>query len=107
MIVYLTVSNLDGVIDNSIIPLINARGNCGKIIESGDKWQDLKDGFLMRVGEVGRGDLIIKYKEGIEHWVLPFESHPEMTQPQNKNDAFVLDKEEFKSYGWDVPNDEI
>ena len=98
MIVYLTVSNLDGVIDNSIIPLIN---------ESGDKWQDLKDGFLMRVGEVGRGDLIIKYKEGIEHWVLPFESHPEMTQPQNKNDAFVLDKEEFKSYGWDVPNDEI
>ncbi len=101
-IVYLTVKNLDGLIDETIIPLINARGNCGKVIESGDKWQDLKDGFAMRVGEIGRGELIIKKKDGIEYWVLPFEEHPEMTQPQNSDDAFVLVSEELKNFGWDI-----
>ena len=102
MIVYLTVKNLEGLIDEAIIPLVNARGNCGKVIESGDTWGDLKDGFAMRVGEIGRGELIIKHKEGVEHWVLPFESHPEMTQPQNPEDAFVLTSVELKSFGWDI-----
>ena len=102
MIVYLTVKDLEGLIDESIIPLINARGNCGKVIESGDKWQTLKDGFAMRVGEPGRGELIIKHKDDVEHWVLPFESHPQMTPPQNPNEAFVLSSEELKNFGWDV-----
>ena len=101
-IVYLTVKNLEGLIDESIIPLVNARGNCGKVIEIGDKWQDLKDGFAMRVGELGRGELIIKHKTGVQHWVLPFESHPQMTPPQNPNQAFVLSSEELKNFGWDV-----
>jgi hypothetical protein len=100
--IYLVVKNLEGIIDSSIIPLINGRGNCGKVINEGDKWQDLKDGFQMRVGEVGRGELIIKFKEGVEHWVLPFAPHPDMTQPSEPNDAFVLTPEGLKSYGWDV-----
>jgi len=118
MIVYLTVKDLNGVIDDAIIPLINARGNCGKVIESGDKWQDLKDGFAMRVGELGRGELIIKHKDSveswkrgelitkhkdsIEYWILPFENSPHMTQPQNPDEAFVLSSDELKNFGWDI-----
>jgi len=100
-IVYLVSKNLEGVIDESIIPLINARGNCGRVIESGDTWGDLKEGFAERVGEAGRGELIIKEKDGEEYWVLPFESHPDMTQPENEEDAFVLDSASLKDYGWD------
>ena len=118
MIVYLTVKNLEGLIDEAIIPLINVRGNCGKVIEIGDKWQDLKDGFAMRVGELGRADLIIKHKgsvqnwkrgelitkkkEGQEYWILPFENSPHMTQPQHPDEAFVLSSDELKNFGWDI-----
>ena len=102
MIVYLTVKDLNGVIDDAIIPLINARGNCGVIIQSGDKWQTLKEGFQMRVGEPGRGELIIKHKDSIQYWILPFENSPHMTQPQHPNEAFVLSSDELKNYGWDI-----
>ena len=102
MIVYLTVKNLEGLIDEAIIPLINARGNCGKVIEIGDTWGDLKDGFAMRVGEPGRGGLIIKHKDSVEHWVLPFENSSWMTDPKNPEEAFVLRQDELKNYGWDI-----
>ena len=105
-IVYLVSKNLEGVIDESIIPLINARGNCGRVIESGDTWGDLKEGFAERVGEAGRGELIIKEKDGEEYWVLPFEHHPDMTQPTIVEDAFVLSSQELKNYGWDVVENE-
>ncbi len=99
---YLTVKNLNGVIDPNFVPLINARGNCGKEILEGYKWQDLKDGFQMRVGEAGRGELIIKLKEGVEHWILPFEDHPALEQPSNPNHAWVSTRDEYFSFGWDV-----
>ena len=41
-------------------------------------------------------------KEGGEKVIEFFTTHPEMQQPANSNDAFVLDKESYINYGWDV-----
>ncbi|MCP4501288.1 MAG: hypothetical protein GY822_15115, partial [Deltaproteobacteria bacterium] len=38
----------------------------------------------------------------VEYWVLPFESHPQMTPPQNPDEAFVLSSDELKNFGWDI-----
>ncbi len=99
---YLVVKNLNGVIDTNFVPLINARGNAGKVINEGDKWGDLKDAFQMRVGEAGRGGLIIRHKNSVEHWILPFENHPSLEQPSNPNDAWVSTRDEYLSFGWDI-----
>jgi len=58
--------------------------------------------FQMRVGEPGRGELIIKHKDSIQYWILPFENSPHMTQPQHPDEAFVLSSDELKNYGWDI-----
>ena len=104
---YLVVKNLNGAIDSNFVPLINARGNAGKEIKEGETWGDLKYGFQMRVGEAGRGELIIRHKNSVEHWILPFEDHPALEQPSNPNDAWVSTRDEYLSYGWDVIEEEI
>jgi len=95
--IYLVVKNLNGIIDSSIVPLINGRGNAGKTINEGDTWQDLKDAFQMRVGEPGRGELIIKYKEGVEHWVLPFTEHV-LLRINDDNPSTIQISEDGQSY---------
>ncbi len=105
MTVYLIVKNLEGLIDESIIPLVNERnGHLSTFpeIESGDSWGDLKNAFISSAAEKGRGGEIVKFKDGVEYWVLPFTTHPDMSQPESPEDAFVLDKESYISYEWDV-----
>ena len=102
--VYLTVKNLGGVIDPSVILLINARNGHYESftnMEEGDTWGDLKQSFIDSAAEKGRGGEIIKFKDGEEHWILPFTSHPEMTQP-DPLDACVMTVSEYKGFGWDV-----
>jgi hypothetical protein len=102
--VYLIVNNLNGVIDSNIIPLINARNaNLSTFtpIEEGNTWGRLKQSFEESAQEKGRGSEIIRYKNTVEYWVLPFENHPLMEQP-NPNDAQVLTKEGYINFGWDI-----
>ncbi len=106
--VYLIVKNENGVIDNSIIPLINERNGHLQTftqVKEGDTWGRLKQSFEESAKEKGRGLEIIKEKDGVQCWVLPFTTHPLMQPPANSNDAFVLDKESYINFGWDVIED--
>lgn len=108
MTVYLIVKNENGVMDDFIIPLINERNGHLQTftqVEEGDTWGRLKQSFEESAKEKGRGSEIIKEKDGVEYWVLPFTSHPLMQQPSEPNDAFVLDKESYINFGWDVIED--
>jgi len=101
---YLIVNNLNGVIDSDIIPLINARNehlSTFTLIQEGDIWGRLKQSFDESAQEKGRGSEIERTKGGVPYWVLPFENHPLMKQP-NPNDAQVLTKNEYINFGWDV-----
>lgn len=103
--VYLIVKNLNGVMDDFIIPLVNERN--GHIqsftpVQVGDTWGRLKQSFEESAAEKGRGAEIIRHKDGVEHWVLPFTVHPLMEQPSTPEDAFVLTKNEYTNFGWDV-----
>lgn len=105
MTVYLIVKNLNGVMDDFIIPLVNERN--GHIqsftpVQIGDTWGRLKQSFEESATEKGRGAEIEQYKNGVYYWVLPFTPHPLMQQPAEPNDAFVLDKESYINYGWDI-----
>ena len=103
--VYLIVKNLDGVVDDFIVPLANER-NSGVSsftqLEVGDTWGRLKQSFEDSAAEKGRGGEIVKFKDGVQHWVLPFRAHPDMEQPAEPSDAFVLDKANYMVFGWDV-----
>jgi hypothetical protein len=102
--VYLIVNNLNGIIDSNIIPLINARNehlSTFTLIKEGDTWGRLKQSFEESAQEKGRGSEIIRYKNTVEYWVLPFENNPLMEQP-NPNDAQVLTKEAYINFGWDI-----
>ncbi len=106
--VYLIVKNENGVIDNSIIPLINERNGHLQTftqVKEGDTWGRLKQSFEESAQEKGRGSEIIKEKDGVQYWVLPFRSHPLMQVPASAEDAFVLSKGQFLNYGWDVIED--
>lgn len=103
--VYLIVKNLDGVVDDFIVPLANernARISSFTQLEVGDTWGRLKQSFEESAAEKGRGGEIIRIKDGVEYWVLPFMTHPNMSQPVEPNDAFVLDLATYKAFGWDV-----
>ena len=108
--VYLISKNLDGVMDEFIIPLVNERNGYLKTftpVESGGTWGDLKQSFEDSAAEKGRGSEIVKFKDGVEYWVLPFTPHPLMEQPANPSDAFVLDKATYVAFGWDAEEEEI
>lgn len=108
--VYLIVKNLDGLMDNFIIPLVNERNGHIKTftpVKVGDTWGRLKQSFEESAKEKGRGSEIEQHKDGFYHWVLPFTPHPLMKQPAEPNDAFVLDKESYINYGWDIIEEEI
>jgi hypothetical protein len=108
--VYLVVKNLSGVVDDFIVPLANGR-NAGistfTKLNSGDTWGRLKQSFEESSAEKGRGSEIIRLKDGVEYWILPFTVHPEMAQPAIPEDAFVLDKASYVSYDWDVDGEEL
>ena len=103
--VYLIVKNEVGVMDDFIIPLINERNRHLETftpVQIGDTWGRLKQSFEESANEKGRGSEIIKYKDGVEYWVLPFTPHPLMEQPSNPSDAFVSDRQGYTEFGWDV-----
>ena len=103
--VYLCVKNLNGVMDDFIIPLVNERnGHVQSFtpVQIGDTWQRLKQSFEESKAEKGRGEEIIRIKDGVSYWVLPFTTHPLIEQPAEPNDAFVLTKDEYINYGWDI-----
>lgn len=104
--VFLVVKNMDGKIDPFIIPLINERN---KHIASfpqmvvGDKWGKLRDAFTSSHADKGRafGGETVRFKRGVEHWVLPFRDHPLMQQPARKSDAWVMTEVQYKNAKWD------
>ena len=107
--VYLSVKNLGGVIDQNVIPLINVRNGHLKTwnpIVLGDTWGKMKTSFINSASEKGRGDEIERFKDGVEHWVLPFRNHEQMTQP-NPADACVMTSQELKGFEWDIIEDVI
>jgi hypothetical protein len=107
--VYLAVKNLGGVIEHPVILLINERN---KSVSSftpmleGSTWGDLKQSFINSASEKGRGSEIIKFKDGLEHWILPFRDHPLMSQP-NPADACVMTSQELKDFEWDIIEEAI
>jgi len=102
--VYLSVKNLEGVIDTPVVLLINERNkgvsSFTPMVE-GSTWGDLKTSFINSASEKGRGDEIERFKDGVEHWVLPFRNHSQMTQP-NPADACVMTSQELKGFEWDI-----
>lgn len=107
--VYLAVKNLEGVIDPLAVLLINERNkgvsSFNPIVVS-DTWGKLKTSFINSAKEKGRGSEIIKFKDGLEYWVLPFRNHEQMTQP-NPADAVVMTSQELKDFGWDIEDVEL
>ena len=106
---YLVVKNLEGVIDAPVILLINARNkgvSSFTPMVDGSTWGDLKQSFIDSSTEKGRGSEIIKFKDGLEHWILPFRNHEQMTQP-NPADACVMTSEELNAFDWDIEEVEL
>lgn len=105
--VYLKVANLNGVIEPEIIALANHRNASVKGFEplqEGDNYGDLKAKYESLKPMKGAG--YCKRLNTKEFWVLPFESHPQMTAPAPKI-AEVLTKSEIKLLNWDSLEDEV
>lgn len=95
--VYLVVQDMSGVVDNAIIDLFNARHAGLGELEYGSTYADMKL-FKEELSPI-KGAGYIRQKDGVDRWVLPFYSHPDMFVPDN---AEVLSVSELKAYGWDV-----
>jgi len=90
-------------IEDGIVDLFNARNaHRGITLQYKQTYGDMRQ--LLKDNEPTKGAGDVRFKNGIEYWYLPFVEHPLMG---DFNDVVVLTKAEFKSYGWDVPNDEI
>jgi len=90
-------------IEDGIIDLFNERNSRhGITLSYGASYNDLRQILKDNITIKGAGG--VRFKNGIKYWFLPFVEHPLMGQ---FDDVLVLTKDEFKSYGWDVPNDEI
>lgn len=100
--VYLIVKDMGVEIETQIIALANARNEGVKgytPLEEGDTYQTLHDKYYALRPIKGCGG--VRLKDGEEHWVLPFYSHPQMIEPESE-DVTVLDSKALRSFGWDV-----
>lgn len=99
--VYLVVHDMTGELGNDIALLVNHRN---KNIEGWtdlvgtDSYQDLRVKYQNLEPKKGSG--YDNFKEGVKYWVLPFEAHPLMEDP-DPTFAVVLNEDEFNSFGWD------
>ena len=90
-------------IEDGIVDLFNARNKVhGLSLVYGQTYEDMRQ--LLKDNEPTKGSGYPIFKDGVQYWVLPFIEHPLMG---GFDDVLVLDKDGFKSYGWDLPNDEI
>lgn len=99
--VYLKVKDLNGVIENGIIALANHRNATVEgytPLEVGATYNDLKTKYEALSPVKGAG--YCKHLGGVEYWILPFESHPQMIQPAPEI-AEVLTKNQIKMLSWD------
>ena len=94
--VYLIVKDLSTVIDDKIIPLINARNVKGTPLKIGDSFYDLRQLKISLEPEKGRGGF--KKKDGVNYWFLPFEFSKDMVIQEGVE---VLTSEQMTNYGWD------
>jgi hypothetical protein len=95
--VYLIVEDLTKKVDIGIIYLFNARHVGLGTLKEGDTYQDMRN--LKELLKPVKGSGYDKIKNGVKHWVLPFEPHIQMG---NFPDVTVLTLSEFYSYGWDI-----
>jgi len=101
---YLVVKNLEGQLDPSVVSLVNERN--GHLVTftpmvEGSTWGDLKQSFIDSAAEKGRGSEIERFKDEVEHWVLPHEqSRVELVV--DEEDACVLPSSEYKAFEWDI-----
>tara|TARA_R110000751_G_scaffold180853_1_gene287203 strand:- start:3532 stop:3858 length:327 start_codon:yes stop_codon:yes gene_type:complete len=101
--VYLVVKNLGGVIHQTVVPLINQRNGHLQTFEKivlGDTWGKMKTSFEDSAKEKGRGSEIVKFKDGLPYWVLPYQETTEQITI-NQDDAVILLSQELNAFGWD------
>tara|TARA_R110002020_G_scaffold189352_2_gene388311 strand:- start:2139 stop:2426 length:288 start_codon:yes stop_codon:yes gene_type:complete len=90
-------------IEDGIVDLFNSRNSQrGITLKYNQTYGDMRQLLKDNIPTKGAGG--VRFKNSIKYWYLPFVEHPLMGE---FDDVLVLSKEEFNSYGWDVPNDEI
>ena len=89
-------------IEHGIVDLFNSRNaKHGISLVYDQTYGDMRQ--LLKDNKPTKGDGYFIFKDGVKYWILPFVEHPLMGE---FDDVLVLSKEEFKSYGWELPNDE-